>query len=620
MRVVATAGHVDHGKSSLVLALTGTDPDRFPEEKSRGLTIDLGFAFTESPAGESVGFVDVPGHVRFVKNMLAGVGAVDVAMLVVAANEGWMPQTEEHARILDLLGIAHGLVVLTKADLVDTETLELARLELEDHLAGSLLAHWPVVTTSTATGHGIGDLRRTLDVVLAGAPEAVDLGRPRLWIDRTFSVKGAGTVVTGTLTGGCISTGDDVIVEPGARTARVRGIESRGEQVTTASPGSRVALNLSGIEHHGVGRGDAVVRPGEWVTPAVVDVAVVRIPGEEMPRSSRVVAHAGSGEHPARFRFLDDTGRFGRLRLASGLPLTPGDRIVLRSSARRATVGGAEVLDLEPARRSADAARRLTLPPGGRALAARQWLTLADLALLTGLGESGATAAADALTTGGTAERVGDWIVDAGAIRRTRDMALERVVEHHERHPHDSGTRLAELASLLGIDPARLRAALAGVPDLIVERETVRHRSHRESALDDPEARRLLDALEASPFAPPSPSDAGASAAVTRSLLREGLAVEIDGVVFAASALDAARRIASRALVERGSLTVADLRDLLGSTRKYVLPIAGHLDAEGVTRRRGDDRLPGPRAVAIDQESDSAARPRADTGADAGGA
>src|SRR5688500_8069735 len=246
MRVVATAGHVDHGKSTLVLALTGTDPDRFPEEKARGLTIDLGFAFATLPSGTEVGFVDVPGHVRFIKNMLAGVGAVDVALLVVAATEGWMPQTEEHLRILELLGVEHGMVAITKADLVDDETLELAELEITEHLEGTALPAMTIVVCDSLSGRGIDDVRATLDAVLDDAPAVRDLGRPRLWVDRVFAAKGAGTVVTGTLTGGSVKLDDEL--EVGARGAkvRVRGIETAKRHVDDVGPGSRVALNLVG--------------------------------------------------------------------------------------------------------------------------------------------------------------------------------------------------------------------------------------------------------------------------------------------------------------------------------------------------------------------------------------
>src|SRR5918911_752642 len=226
MRVVATAGHVDHGKSSLVLALTGTDPDRWPAEKARGLTIDLGFAFTTLPSGQRLGFVDVPGHVRFLKNMLAGVGAVEAAILVVAATEGWMPQSEEHLRILDLLGISHGLAVITKADLVDDDLLELARLEVEERLAGAAsFTPTDVLTVDSRSGRGLPELRVALDAMLASAPLAADRGRPRLWIDRVFAAKGAGTVVTGTLVGGAVSVGDELLTVPLNRRVRVRGLQ-----------------------------------------------------------------------------------------------------------------------------------------------------------------------------------------------------------------------------------------------------------------------------------------------------------------------------------------------------------------------------------------------------------
>ena len=326
MRVVATAGHVDHGKSTLVQALTGTDPDRFPEEKARGLTIDLGFAFCTLPSGRDVGFVDVPGHSRFVKNMLAGVGAVDVAMLVVAANEGWKPQSEEHLRILDLLDVRHGIVALTKADTVDVETLELARLDVEEHLAGTSLAAFEIVTCDGRSGRGLDALRAALDRALAGAPAARDDDRPRLWIDRVFAAKGAGTVVTGTLTGGAIAVDD--ALEAGGRPVRIRAIEQHGAATVRVEPGARVALNLAGVDHHDLGRGDAVVRPGQWRTVAVVDGALTVLPDATLRRRSRLTAAIGSGEHHVWCRLLADG--FARLHLDDAVPLAPGDRVVLR--------------------------------------------------------------------------------------------------------------------------------------------------------------------------------------------------------------------------------------------------------------------------------------------------
>ena len=249
MRVLATAGHVDHGKSTLVLALTGTDPDRLAEEKARGLTIDLGFAACTLPSGADVAFVDVPGHVRFIKNMLAGVGAVDACLFVVAATEGWKPQSEEHLRILTLLGIGHGMIALTKVGLVDDEWRELAELDVRDHVAGTFLAGSEIVAVDALDGRGIEQLRAALDRLVATVPPAADRGRPRLWVDRSFAVRGAGTVVTGTLTGGALGVDDEVTVEPGGQTARIRRLHSHHVGLERAEPGRRLAVNLAGIPH-----------------------------------------------------------------------------------------------------------------------------------------------------------------------------------------------------------------------------------------------------------------------------------------------------------------------------------------------------------------------------------
>ncbi|MBM3670645.1 MAG: selenocysteine-specific translation elongation factor [Actinobacteria bacterium] len=594
MRVVATAGHVDHGKSSLVLALTGTDPDRFPEEKARGLTIDLGFAFTTLPSGAEIGFVDVPGHVRFIKNMLAGVGAVDVALLVVDASECWKPQSEEHLRILELLDVRHGMVALTKADLVDDETLELAALEVDDHLTGSSLEGAPVIVCDSLSGRGIEDVRTTLDRVLNEAPAVADVGRPRLWIDRVFTVRGAGTVVTGTLIGGMLSVDDEVIA--GRHRSRVRGIESAGEQVTTVSPGARVALNLAGIEHRDLTRGDAVVRPSQWVTPRVVDVAITQLPGEQMRRRGRFQVYVGSGEHKAWLRVLDDDGQLARVRLDEPVPLAPGDRFVVRDSGRKCTVAGAEVLDVEPAARARDAVHRLRLPLGARVLSSHLWLPIIDVPQLTGTSADAAAEIINALVAAGDAVRLDHWVISSAHLELLRSTTRERVQDHHDARPHEGGIELGTVANELRITTDQLRAALADAEDLVVERGRVRSQSHGGGVADSPDAERLIAALEAEPFSPPAPADVGVDQGVVRALVREGTLVDVDHVVFTATALDQARHVVIDAFRERGRLTVADIRDLLGSTRKYVLPIAKWLDREGITRRRGDDRVPGPRS------------------------
>src|SRR4051812_20534924 len=358
MHVVATAGHVDHGKSTLVLALTGMDPDRFAEEKARGLTIDLGFAWTALPSGRELAFVDVPGHVRFIKNMLAGAGAVDACLFVVAATEGWKPQSEEHLRILELLGIGHGLIALTKVGLVDDEWRELVRLELADHVAGTFLADADVVEVDAPSSLGLDDLRSALDRLLAVTPSAADRGRPRLWIDRSFAARGSGTVVTGTLAGGSLTVDDELLLLPDATRVRVRALQSHQRTVPTIGPGHRVAVNISGVSHHDVARGDALVRPGQWSPTRTFDGSLHVLPAvdHEVSRRGAFQIYVGAGEHAAQLRVLGDgvdairPGGDGlvRIHLPTAVPLLPGDRFVLRESGRSETVGGGEVLDVAP--------------------------------------------------------------------------------------------------------------------------------------------------------------------------------------------------------------------------------------------------------------------------------
>jgi selenocysteine-specific elongation factor len=640
MRVVATAGHVDHGKSSLVLALTGTDPDRWPEEKTRGLTIDLGFAFTTLPSGQELGFVDVPGHVRFLKNMLAGVGAVEAAILVVAATEGWMPQSEEHLRILDLLGIGHGLAVITKADLVDDDLLELARLEVEERLAeAEAFTPTEVLAVDSRSGRGLPELRVALDAMLAGAPLAADRGRPRLWVDRVFAAKGAGTVVTGTMAGGTLPLDAEVVILPGRKRARVRHIESHHEELAEAGPGRRVALNLAGVDHTELTRGSALVLPDQWAVTAVVDAALTALPEVDL-RQGVYKAYIGSGEHDVRLRLIGRStelpeeaggaeadrleggggsgaaasagadiasradgggGRgggselFGRLRLDVPLPLQPGDRLVLRDSGSQTTVGGAEVLDVSPVGRARLAAARLPLPPGPRILAGRPWLRPADIGPLAGVGPDEAKHLAEELARSGAARPAGEHLVATETLEELRRRALELVADHHRRQPLEPGFDLPALAAALGLDAARARAALEGTEGLVVEQGRARLASHRGRVAGEPEAQRLLAALDAVPFSPPAPSEVAGSPEVVRGLLREGLLLDLDGTIFTATAVEKARQVVREGFERHGSLTVSQARDLLGSSRKYVLAILAHFDAEGVTRRRGDERFPGPR-------------------------
>jgi selenocysteine-specific elongation factor len=576
--VLATAGHVDHGKSTLVLALTGTDPDRLAEEKARGLTIDLGFAACTLPAGADVAFVDVPGHVRFIKNMLAGVGAVDACLFVVAATEGWKPQSEEHLRILSLLGIGHGLIALTKVGLVDDEWRELAELDVRDHVAGTFLEDAEIVAVDAVDGRGIDELRAALDRLVATVPPAADRGWPRLWVDRSFAVRGAGTVVTGTLTGGPLAVDQEVAVEPGGLVARIRRLHSHHVALDRADPGRRLAVNLAGIPHERVGRGQAVVRPGQWHRARVADASLVVLSSLDHPveRRGAYAAYIGSGEFPVRVRVLRRhaiaPGEEGlvRLWLAPGttLPLLPGDRFVLREAGRSETVGGGEILDVAPVRTATRAAPSRSVE---RVVAERGWVDAAELERLTG---------APATPT------LGRWVVDPGQLETATQALLEAVRE--------SGSAGVDLAALDDRQRAILSAGLDGVA---VRAGRAVDASAAEGGGLPEAAASILAGLESSPFSPPDlPSSARGA---LRELERRGLAVEAGPVWFASAAVTAAGVVVAGLLAARpDGVTVSEVREALNTTRKHVVPLLGHLDATGVTRRRGDVRVGGPRLPA----------------------
>ncbi|MDQ1395935.1 MAG: selenocysteine-specific elongation factor [Acidimicrobiaceae bacterium] len=569
MHVVATAGHVDHGKSTLVLRLTGTDPDRFAEEKARGLTIDLGFAWTTLASGRELAFIDVPGHVRFLKNMLAGVGAVDACLFVVAATEGWKPQSEEHLRILELLGVSHGLVALTKVDLVDDEWRELVHLELVDHLAGTFLAEAEVIDVDAPSGRGVDDLTAALDRMLATTPTAADRGRPRLWVDRSFAAKGSGTVVTGTLAGGRFGVEDELVLSPGNIRVRVRALQSHQRAWPEVGPGHRVAVNLTGVSHHDVVRGHALVRPGQWAPTSTFDgsLHVLASVGHDVSRRGAYQLYLGSGEYAVNMRVLGadviGAGRHGlvRLHLPSPLPLLPGDRFVLRESGRGETVGGGEVLDVEPLLAAAKARPDRSVD---RVIGERGWIGVDELERLTGERRS---------------STLGRWITAPGVVEDAAGRLRAAVAE--------AGRRGLDVA---GLDE-RDRAVLATVTDVVV----VDGRARQAGAeATDWDAHPYLAALRAEPFAPPAPD--GIERGELRDLVRAGVVVESEGAWFAADAIaEAAHRVAVLLAEAPEGVTVSAVRDALGTSRKHVLPLLAHLDATGVTRRRDDLRIGGPR-------------------------
>ncbi len=574
MHVIATAGHVDHGKSTLVRALTGIDPDRLAEEKERGLTIDLGFAWVALPSGAEVSFVDVPGHVRFLRNMLAGVGGVDACVFVVAAPEGWKPQSEEHLRILELLGHHHGIIVLTKVGVVDDELRELALLDIEEHVEGTFLEGAEIVEVDALSGHGLDELRAALDRLVERTPTAVDVDRPRLWVDRSFSATGSGTVVTGTLAGGSLDVDDALIVEPGGTEVRIRAIQSRKEVVDRVEPGSRAACNLVGVARTDIGRGDVLVRPGQWWTTATFDASLQVLDSLDHPVSRRGAYHVylGTAEHRGALRVLGvealepgDRG-FVRIHLPVALPLTPGDRFLLRETGRDETVGGGEVLDVDPVLPAARATPDRSIE---RVVAERGEVEAETLSLLVG-------------------ERVeptiGRWVLAPEAEAAARERVRAAVDE----------------AGPLGLDLARLDELDRAVLDLLDGIE-IDGGLARPAGLVDPLADHPYPPmLAAAPFSPPPPD--GVDRGELRELIRRGDVVESDGQYYAPSAIaEATRRIRGLLAAQPDGVTVAEIRDELGTTRKHVLPLLAHLDGSGATRRREDRRIAGPR---LDQLAD----------------
>jgi selenocysteine-specific elongation factor len=575
MRVIATAGHVDHGKSTLVWGLTGTDPDRLAEEKIRGLTIDLGFASFILPSGQEVGFVDVPGHGRLVKNMLAGVSTVDACLFVVAATEGWKEQSEEHLRILELLGIARGVVALTKVGDLTEDLRELAALEIGDHLRGTFLDGAEIVPVDVPAGIGVIPLQNALDRLVAGTPPAPDRARPRLWVDRSFAIRGAGPVLTGTLTGGQLAVNDELLIEPDHRRVRVRGLQSHHHRLDTAEPGRRLAVNVAGVSHHEVTRGHVLVRPGQWHLTAVLDASFRVLASVEHPVSDRgaFAAYIGSGDFPVRLRVLGrqrniEPGRSGTVRMWLGgrapLPLLPGDRFVLRELGRGETIGGGQVLDVDPV---LPARRAHPTASVERVIAERGWIDGDELERLTGERRPA------------TVDR---WVMAPDA--------LDAVRQHITDAAAAAGRSGIDVASLSEIQRAVLSS---GLPEVKVTGDRVVPAAEANAELSAA-AQLVLTALNAEPWSPPDipPGDRGAR----RELERAGLVIQAGDQWFSSSAVDKAVAVLAGLLAERPEgVTVSEVRETLCTSRKYALPLLAYLDATGVTRRRGDVRIAGPR-------------------------
>jgi selenocysteine-specific elongation factor len=658
MSCIGTAGHVDHGKSALVTALTGIDPDRLAEEKARGMTIDLGFAWLTLPSGRAASVVDVPGHEGFIKNMLAGVGGIDVALLVVAVDEGVMPQTAEHLAILDLLRVRSGVVALTKADLVDDEWLDLVREEVAERLRPTTLSGAPIIPCSAVTGAGLSDILAALDTALDahGDRSALrDIGRPRLPIDRVFTITGFGVVVTGTLQQGTLHVGQEVAILPDGPRGRIRGLQTHKQSVTEGAPGARLAVNIAGVERGDIVRGDVVTLPGQFRPTIAMDVEIELLPGAPRPlaHNTTLDLYLGAAETPARVLLLDgDEIRPGKrgwaqLRLSQPLVAAWGDRFILRAPSPSQTLGGGSVVEpwaRRHKRRDAATLGRLQRLAQGNpeevALAALLPVErsgartagfggreLAEIARATGLGAQDLHAALAALIERNQVTRIGAHYYATTQWELLRAASLALLGAYHRQYPLRSGMPREEWRVRLGLAPRGAQEVasallalgeLAGgaAPEGSGRAQSVLLRLPNHTPRFSPEQERavanLLRTFHTQPFAPPTRAEAehaiGAGGAeAVAALIERGdlLAMNAEILLDRAAYAEAIRRIVAH-LRAHGRISVAEGRDLLATSRKYMLAIFERLDERRITIRDGDERVMGPGAsmAEIGGESD----------------
>ena len=606
---------MDHGKSVLVEALTGIDPDRLRAEKERGMTIDLGFAWLKLPSGREVSIVDVPGHERFIKNMLAGVGGIDLALLVIAADEGVMPQTREHLAILDLLQVSNGIVVVTKRDLVDDEMLELATLEAGEVLAGTSMEQAPVIAVSAVTGEGLPELVATIDRVLDKAVPKKDSGKPRLPVDRVFTMSGFGTVVTGTLVDGQLVVGQEVEVVPRSLKTHIRGLQAHKQKAQTVAPGSRVAVNLSGIATDELGRGDVVTVPG-WLRPArAVDVKLnlLKSAPHGVSHNTTVTFHTGAAEAQAKLRLLDadriepgDTA-FAQLVLDHPVAAVKDDLFIVRSATE--TLGGGRIIDSRPKR------HRRFHPATIQGLNARGQGTAEEVILATLEPKAPSEANGLAVRCNMPAAEVeqalqelagrhevvvlgkkGSQIVFSAVAWGNQSREVGQVLgQYHRQYPLRQGMPREELKGKLRVhakfgDSVLGRLLEDGVlaesgAEVRLPGHEVRLTPQQQAAVDT-----YLKGLSSNPYAPPG--DLRLDPDLLNMLVAQGRAVKIGGdVVFAAAAYKEMVEGITVHLRTHGRVTVAEVRDMFSTSRKYALALMEHLDSQKITRRVGDERV-----------------------------
>ncbi len=617
--ILGTAGHIDHGKSSLVKALTGVDPDRLKEEKERGITIDIGFADLSFPDSElTVGIVDVPGHEKLIRNMLAGAGGIDMVLLVIAADEGIMPQSREHLAICNLLKIKSGLIALTKADLVEKEWLELVEDEVRTFVKGSFLDAAPIVSVSAKTGENLGLLKEEIRQMALSISPKTHEGLFRLPVDRVFTLKGFGTVVTGTAISGRVSIEDSIEILPSNIKTKVRGLHSHGRAINTASAGQRVAINLQGVEKEEIRRGDVAVTPLRFHPTKVVD-AFLELLGDVPSLKSKALVHfyAGTSETVARAVLYEkDELKAGescycQLRLKDPVVVTAGDRYIIRRFSPLETLGGGEILDPSPARR-------------------RRKDGIADLPVLHkgGLREKLALKIEKAGKAGISLHLIEGWInaepgaiskvigelLKEGILLRYEDILLHRqaalglqhaIVEimnmFHKKNPLKPGMPKEEVRTTLKVDPRLFNFILSGLKDVVAERDLLRSRDFRVALSSSEEAYRtkILDLLEKGGFQPPTREEIASLLKMEQKKItdilgvmsKEGLIVRVsESLYLSVRAYEKMILLLREFFSKKGEMTVAEFRDLLNTTRKYALPFLEYLDSTKITLRTGDVR------------------------------
>jgi selenocysteine-specific elongation factor len=626
MFVIGTAGHVDHGKSSLVLALTGIDPDRLPEEKKREMTIDLGFAWLSFPDGTEAGIVDVPGHERFVKNMIAGVGGIDAVIFVVAADDGWMPQSEEHLEILKLLNIRQGIVVISKIDLVKEDWLNLVVEDVKEKLKGTFLENAPLVQTSTTKKTGIEKLHSEIEKMIKKIQPQRDLGKPRIYIDRVFTIAGRGTVITGTLINGSFSLGEEVKILPQEETARIRELQSHKKKREKSEPGTRVALNLAGVEKTLVSRGDVVVKKDQGITSTILDTSVNMISTQKFPlkHNSQVLFIIGTTEVLAKAILLDGTqlkpgeSGFVQFRFSDPVVARVGDHFIIRLPSPAITVGGGKVLDIDAKRHKRKDKSLLNF------LSQRESLNLSDL-ILSELNKKEFMLGEELLKESnfksdeiqsilGQLEKenklfkIDNLTLSSDLWNNMLNQISKLIGDEHKKHPFKIGIKISDLLSQIKFKQALVDKGIEYLlsSKKIKKKEAYLHFPEHQPQLTPEQkeiAKKIAARFNKTPSSPPIKEDffeEKGFAEVIAFMLQNDEIVELkDGILYRKDDFDKIIKLVVELIRKNGPSTVSQIKDHLKTTRKYAVPILEKLDQLEITKREGDKRVLGPEAEKI---------------------